>query len=65
MITSLGGVAVKRRREIEEVMRHRVGNKFDWKVVSAGLDYEKAGTFRRFMASILGPLPVVWIRIAT
>jgi len=64
MIRSLGYVAVKRRKEIEEILRHRVGNKIDWKVISAGLEFERAGVFNRFMACFFAPLPVVWIRIA-
>jgi hypothetical protein len=45
-------------------MKERVGNKFDWKVISAGVDFERAGVFSCLMAALFAPLPVVWIRIA-
>jgi len=64
MIRSCGRVAAKRRKEIEDILIHRVGNKFDWKVISAGPDFERANVFSRLLASLLAPLPVVWIRIA-
>lgn len=64
MIRTLGQVSVKRRRGIEQVLREMIGDKFDWKVVSAGVDFEHAGIFGRIMGALMAPLPVVWIRIA-
>jgi hypothetical protein len=61
---SFGNVAVKRKKGIEEVLRTMVNDKFEWKVVSAGVNFETAGAFSKLMGCLLAPLPVVWIRIA-
>jgi len=64
LLCTLGAVAVRRRKLIEEFLKDQVGARFDWKVVSAGPDFEHSNGFSRFMGALLAPLPVVWIRIA-
>jgi len=64
LIYTLGGIVKKRNKAVEEALRKIAGDKFDWKVVAAGVDYETAGPLALFMACLLSPLPVLWIRIA-
>jgi len=45
-------------------MREQVGNKFDWKVVSAGVDFERGNPLSNIMGALFAPIPIVWIRIA-
>jgi hypothetical protein len=59
-------VATRRKKAIEEILKRKVGNTpgVNWKIVSTGVNCETATGFSRFMASLMAPLPVLWIRIA-
>jgi hypothetical protein len=64
LLLSLGDVSVKRQRAVEDVLRHYVGDKFEYKVIYAGPDFEKGGVFTRLVGCFFAPLPMLWVRIS-